>query len=134
LDVIIRGVSPKVYREFKARAAKLGLRLRDALGQAMQSWTGNGSLLTPVVADLNNQAYEKMKPELLKNFNGKHVAIANGELVAVADSLEELGARLRELNICRALGLHVGREETGEAGEWLWGSIALDNVRTTARE
>jgi len=134
LDVIIRGVSPKLYREFKSRAAKLGLKLREALQQAMEIWAGRSSGLASVVLDLNNQSYVKMKPELLKKYYGKHVAIANGELVAVADSLEELGAMLRELNIVRAVGLHVGREESGEAGEWLWGSIALENVGTTTKQ
>jgi len=134
LDVIIRGVSPKAYREFKARAAKLGLRLRDALRQAIQNWAAVDPAVTSVLADPNNETYEKTKPELLKKFYGKHVAIADGKLVAVADSLQELGAKLRELNITRALGLHVGHDEGGEAGEWLWGSIALDNVRTTRRE
>ena len=131
MDVIIRGVSPKAYREFKARAAKLGLRLRDALRQAIESWAARGPAATPVLADTNNETYEKMKAELLKKFYGKHVAIADGKLVAVADSLQELGAKLRELSITRALGLHVGHEESGEAGEWLWGSIVLDDVRTT---
>ncbi len=134
MDVIIRGVSPKVYREFKARAAKLGLRLRDALGQAMGSWAGGGSVSTAALADVDNQAYQRMKPELLKKFRGKHVAIAKGEVVAVADSVEDLGAKMRKLSITRALGLHVGREERSEVGEWLWGSIAPENVRATKRE
>lgn len=134
LDVIIRGVSPRAYREFKARAAKLGLKLRDALRQAIESYAAAGPAVTSVLADPNNETYEKMRPELLKKYYGKHVAIANGKLVAVADSLQELGAMLRELNITRALGLQVGHEQGGEAGEWLWGSIAQDNIRTTRRE
>lgn len=133
LDIIIRGVKPKTYREFKARAAKLGIKLRDALQQAMASWVAQSSTATSVAGDLNNQAYEKMKSNLLKNYYGKHIAIAGGELVAVANSLEQLGTRLRKLNVGKALGLHVGYEEIGETGEWLWGSIALENVRTTTR-
>ena len=38
MDVIIRKVPSKAYREFKGRAARVGMRLGDALKEAMESW------------------------------------------------------------------------------------------------
>jgi phosphoserine phosphatase len=131
LDVIIRDVRSKVYREFKARAAKLGLKLGEALKLAMESWVGAETSTSVVGGSVENETYRKMKAELFRSYHGKHIAIAGGRLVAVSGSLDELARKLRDLGVSRALTVEVGKEESGEGGEWLWGSIALENASTT---
>ena len=126
MDVIIRNVPPKAYRDFKSKAAKAGLRLGDALKQAMEGWGTEmeGTKYPP--HDQNDDAYRRMKTWLQKNYWGKYAAISGGQLVAVTETLEALAAVLRHEGIMRCRTVHVGVEECGEGGEWLMGSWAYD--------
>ena len=131
MDVIIRKVPSKAYRDFKSRAAKAGLRLGDALKQAMEDWGTEieGTKYPP--HDENDDAYRRMKASLQRNYWGKYVAISSGQLVAVAETLEALAAVLRHKRIMRCRTVHVGVDESGEGGEWLWGSIEQEIASTT---
>jgi len=134
LDVIIRNVPSKAYREFKSRAAKAGLRLGDALKQAMEDWGIEIESKKYPPHDENDDAYRRMKASLQRNYWGKYVAISGGQLVAVAETLDGLAAVLRDRRIMRCRTVHVGVEESGEGGEWLWGSIEQEIASaTTAR-
>ena len=134
LDAIIRGVNAKAYREFKARASRLGLRLGEALKLAMESWSAEPVTPSPVAKDVDNEAYRRMRHELIRRYPGKHIAIAAGKLAAVSDSLDELASELRKLKVSRALTVEVEREESGEGGEWLWGSIAQETASGTTSQ
>jgi hypothetical protein len=134
LDVIIRNVPSKAYREFKSRAAKVGLRLGDALKEAMEEWgtESEGAKYPP--HDENDDAYRRMKASLQKDYWGKYVGISGGQLVAVAETLDALGAVLRRKRIMRCRTVHVGVEESGEGGEWLWGSIVQEIASPTTAQ
>jgi hypothetical protein len=131
LDVIIRNVPSKAYREFKARAAKTGLRLGEALKEAMEAWVASWEKNSDVPHDQNDDAFRRMKAALEKKYRGKYIAMAGGQLVAVADTLEQLGAELRRRRISRCRTVRVGFDESGEGGEWLWGSIGQEIVSPT---
>jgi len=93
LDVIIRNVTAKTYREFKARAAKMGLRVGEALRYAMESWISSSGKERGLAVDPNDEAFKRMRVELEKPYHGKHIAIANGQLIAVANTYDELVGR-----------------------------------------
>jgi hypothetical protein len=135
MDVIIRNVPTKAYREFKSRAARTGMKLGDALKQAMDSWApAGGERDASPPHDQNDDAFRIMKPTLQRKYSGKFIAIANGQLVAVADTLDRLAVELRRKRIVRCRTVHLGVEESGEGGEWLWSSIGQEIASTTTAE
>ena len=131
MDVIIRNVPSKAYREFKSRAAKTGLRLGEALKRAMEEWTGDMEGSETLAHDPNDLAFRRMRATLERKYRGKYVALSSGQLVAVADSLEALGAVLRRKKITRSRTAHLCVDEEGEGGEWLWGSIEQEIASAT---
>jgi hypothetical protein len=131
LDVIIRNVPPKAYREFKARAAKLGLRIGEALKEAMETWASSTAGENDILQDRNDDAFRRMRPTLERKYPGKYIAISNGQLAAVADTMERLAADLRRRKIERCRTVHLGVDESGEGGEWLWGSIGQEIASPT---
>ena len=131
MDVIIRKVPPKTYREFKARAAKLGLRIGEALKEAMEAWASSTEEKAGVLQDRNDDAFRRMRPTLERKYHGKYIAIANGQLAAVADTLEQLAAELRRRKIARCRTVHLGVDESGEGGEWFWSSIGQEIASPT---
>ncbi len=131
MDVIIRNVPSKAYREFKARAAKLGLRLGEALKEAMEAWLVSTEEHAGLPHDQNDDAFRRMKPELERKYHGKYIAIANGQLAAVAETLEQLTAELRRKRIARCRTVHLGVDESGEGGVWLWSSIGQEIASPT---
>jgi hypothetical protein len=134
MDVIIRNVPSKAYREFKSRAARTGMRLGDALKHAMESWAASAGEQASPPHDQNDDAFRRMKPILERKYPGKYIAIASGQLVAVADTLERLAVELRRKGIVRCRTVHLGVEESGEGGEWLWGSIGQEIASTTTAQ
>jgi len=122
MDVIIRGMRTRIYREFKAQANKMGLRLSDALQKAIERWLLENSQSSLVMNDPNQLAFAKLASQIESKYHGKYVAMCGGKLY-VAGTLEDLGGQLKEAGIARAVVSHVGADESGEGGEWLWGSI-----------
>jgi len=110
VDVIIRGVDEDLYREFKAEASRRGMKLREALSEAMRLWIRSGE-------GPDDEFYRRIKGELLKKYRGKHVAISRGRIVAVADTFEEMVEALRRAGVKKALTVHVG-EDVEEVREW----------------
>jgi hypothetical protein len=126
LDAIIRNLNAKTYREFKSRAARAGLKVGEALKLAMEAWVASNENAVPL--DSNDQAFKRLRSELQKRYYGKHIAIANAQLAAVADTYERLIAELRRKKIGRCLTVQMGVDETGEGGEWLWSSIGQETA------
>lgn len=96
----IRGVDEKVYREFKAEAVRRGLKIGEAVTEALKTWLDKGKKeegMTEVARKINNAAYRMVKRKLLRDYPGKWIAIADSRLVAVADSLEQLCEENKEI-------------------------------------
>jgi len=79
---------------------------------------------------VNNEAYAKLKEEILRSYTGKYVAIAKGKIVASGDSLSDVcltpkgkvSHRLifkvgEQLPRRVHLGWRVSREETGRTSK-----------------
>lgn len=92
----------------------------------MEAWVASNENAVPL--DSNDQAFKRLRSELQKRYYGKHIAIANAQLAAVADTYERLIAELRRKKIGRCLTVQMGVDETGEGGEWLWSSIGQETA------
>ena len=123
MDVIIRGIKTRLYREFKAQAARMGLRLSEALQKAIERWLIENSPSMLVLNDPNQLAFARLAAVIETKYRGKYVGVYGDDKLLVADKLEDLLSQLKESGITRAVVSHVGFDESEEGGEWLWGSI-----------
>jgi len=127
VDVLVRGIDDEVYTKLKARASELGLKIGEALTEAIRAWLKNSPETDERERERasNIATYRRMKRFLEKNHKGKWVLIARGEVVRLADSLSEiveiskseglsgrpcLVFKIGETMVKRALGLSTGRK------------------------
>jgi hypothetical protein len=127
VDVLVRGIDSEVYAKLKARASELGLNIGEALTEAIKTWMNNSSEKNEREReqDLNVATFRRMRRFLEKNHRGKWVLIAKGEVIKLADSLEEiveakkneglsgrpsLVFKVGETGVRRTLGLNTGRK------------------------
>jgi hypothetical protein len=96
---IIRGHIPeekeRVFR--KLIAEKFGFKkgsLSKGLEEAIDLWIKMNNDIV-----IQNQSYHQVKQELMENYPGKVVVIRGNEVIADADSLDELEQTLIELNM-----------------------------------
>jgi len=127
---VVKGfVSEALEESFRRKAMeKYGYSrgaISKALEKAIEMWL---ELETDETEDerVNNKAYAKLKDEILRDYAGKYVVIAEGKIVASGDSLDDVyiepkgrvSHRLvfkvgEELPRRVHLGWRVSREETG---------------------
>ena len=127
MDVLVRGMDGEIYAKLKARASERGLKIGEALTEAIKVWLKNSSENDENERErnLNIATYRRMKRFLEKNHRGKWVLIARGEVIKVADFLNEiveaskseklterpcLVFKVGETGIKRTLGFNVGRK------------------------
>ena len=100
MGVYIRGVDEKVYREFKAESVRRGLKIGEAVTEVLKTWLNKHRKEEnniDIARKINNAAYRMIKGKLLRDHLGKWIAIADGRLMAVADSLEQLCKENKEI-------------------------------------
>lgn len=100
MGVYIRGVDEKVYREFKAESVRRGLKIGEAVTEALKIWLNKHRKeedSIDIARKINNATYRMIKGKLLRDHLGKWIAIADGRLMAVADSLEQLCKENKEI-------------------------------------
>ncbi|MHA1722058.1 MAG: hypothetical protein ACTSXW_03175 [Candidatus Baldrarchaeia archaeon] len=100
MGVYIRGVDEKVYREFKAESVRRGLKIGEAVTEALKIWLSRHRKEEnniDIARKINNATYRMIKGKLLRDHLGKWIAIADGRLMAVADSLEQLCKENKEI-------------------------------------
>jgi hypothetical protein len=92
VDVLIRGIDEEVYARLKARASERGLKIGEALTEAIKTWLKNSPEKSEreKERDLNIATFRRMRKFLEKNHKGKWVLIAKGEVIRLADSLSEI--------------------------------------------
>jgi hypothetical protein len=88
MSVLIKDVDKELYAQFKAAAVMRGLRLNEALCKAMEYWIKLEQ--TKDKSDdermLNNAAYRRLIPQLLKDHEGEWIVISKGELIGIFNS------------------------------------------------
>jgi len=126
VSLVIRGLDEKTRREIRSEAARRGLRLAQALREAISVWQSQnmaGSVQSE--RDANNAIYESVKEEL-KQHSGKTALIAEGKILGFFDSPKEASAHLRAHapNARHAIITVIGKDKREEL-EWLAGSMNL---------
>jgi len=100
MGVYIRGVDEKVYREFKAESVRRGLKIGEAVTEALKTWLNKHRKEEnniDMARKINNATYRMIKGKLLRDYPRKWIAIADGRLIAVSDSLEQLCKENKEI-------------------------------------
>ena len=127
---VVKGfVSDALEESFRRKAVEKYGYSKGAISKALEKAIGLWLELETDETEeerLNNEAYVKLKDEILRSYTGKYVAIAKGKIVASGDSLTEVchapkgkfSHRLvfkvgEELPRRVHLGWRVSREETG---------------------
>lgn len=85
MSVLIKDIDKELYAKFKASAALHGLRLNDALCEAIKCWIDNNSPKNHEDIDRirNNATYRRLASDLLPDHENEWVLISNGELLGL---------------------------------------------------
>ena len=79
----------KAFEKFGYSKGAISLALREAIHKWLEDEdNAEGEIEKERI--LNNLAYNKLKGKLIKKYEGKYAIIANGKLIGVADSYEEI--------------------------------------------
>lgn len=125
MTLVIKNAEEKLLREFKAEAARRGLSLSEAFEEAVKHWLTSRHREVLSEVDLNNAAYESLESSI-KAHEGQYVVIAEGKLMGVFSSLEEVSGALKKVHppLKHALVVKIGVDDRCLEGlEWLGGSI-----------
>ncbi|MEM3501740.1 MAG: DUF5678 domain-containing protein [Candidatus Bathyarchaeia archaeon] len=97
--VVIKGqISEDLEKNFRRKAMeRYGYSkgsISKALEKAIQLWLEQETDETEQER-INNEAYDRLKNEIFRDYFGKYVAIANGEIVASGESLSDVWLPLK---------------------------------------
>ncbi|MFQ5977007.1 MAG: hypothetical protein ACE5OZ_02605 [Candidatus Heimdallarchaeota archaeon] len=101
MSIHIQDVDPHKFARFKAKAAENGLKIGEALEQAMDEWIGHQEhpLAETSQRLANVIALRRLRRTLETQHKGSWVVIANGDLKLVVPSLPELQATLGDTEL-----------------------------------
>jgi hypothetical protein len=91
INVHLRKVDEKRYRLFKSAAVNRNISLNRAFEEAIGGWVSGTDEISEDQA-LNDITFKKMKKQLVKDFSGKTIVIAEGKFIGAEDSLENAWA------------------------------------------
>lgn len=122
MTLVARNINEELYKQFKAEAIRRGLKVSEALEEAMRLWLQKNMVVNDPEAEKNYKKYNELENELMKKYHGKYVVIAKGKFIGAFDNLEEVSKTLAKINTRHAIVTKMGEEEVIE-GEWWGGSI-----------
>jgi hypothetical protein len=124
MTLVARNIDEKLYKMFKAEVIKRGLKISDALEEAMKLWLLKHASNSDPEAEENYKTYLEIEDKLMKKYRGKYIIIAKGRFIGAYNTLDEISNILRKLNVRHAVVTKIGEEEVVK-GEWWGGSINL---------
>ena len=101
MSVLIKDVDKELYAQFKAAAMMRGLRLNEALCKAMEYWIKLEQTKDKIDDErmLNNAAYRRLIPQLLKDHEGDWIVISKGELIGIFNNRQEAIMAIKTHNL-----------------------------------
>jgi hypothetical protein len=95
--VAVKNVEEKLYRRVKALASLRGKTVGEAVNEALAMWLSQRTRVDfldkwddlEVQARVNNQVFEKVRPELTAKHPGKFAVVTSGRLVGVYQRKED---------------------------------------------
>lgn len=109
----MRGLDEELYRRVKAVAALRGIRLRDAFAEALRLWLSvKPEILASVEelereAELNREAFMKLRGELVREHEGLYAAFAKGRLLGVFPTFEEAAVAVEKAGAKQGIVEHL---------------------------
>ncbi len=88
MPLVIRDADEEIYVRFKAKAALKGLKIGEAISEAMEKWVNEDQLQNPVKAkqQMNNFTYRRIIGDLRRKFSDKWGIISEGDLLGIFDN------------------------------------------------
>lgn len=88
MPLVIRDADEEIYARFKAKAALKGLKIGEAISEAMEKWVNEDKLQNPVKAkqQINNFTYRRIISDLRRKFSDKWGIISEGDLLGIFDN------------------------------------------------
>ncbi|HUY00554.1 MAG TPA: hypothetical protein VMV49_13420 [Candidatus Deferrimicrobium sp.] len=101
MSVLIKDIDKELYAQFKAAAVMRGLRLNEALCKAMEYWIKMEQTKDKNDNErmLNNAAYRRLIPQLIKDHEGEWIVISKGELIGIFKSRLEAIQAIKTHNL-----------------------------------
>lgn len=101
MPIVIKNADELVYSRFKAKAADRGLRIGEAITEAMNTWLERQSQqdLDQIIEERNEAAFRRIFPSLLKHHEGYWGLISNGDLIGVYPTKAECFEAVREKDL-----------------------------------
>ena len=96
-NVVIKAVDEELYRKAKAKAALLGIKIPDAVNEALRGWIQSKQSRESLEELANRSELEGKLPELIRRYEGKYVAVAKGRVMGTYETLEEAFQAMSEL-------------------------------------
>ena len=128
----IRGIDRKLYQRIKAVAVLRGIKVGDALNEAMRIWLSiKPQALAKLEeiekeAEVNRRKYSQIRDELLEKYEGLYIAIANGKLLGVFSSLEEAAKAVEDTGAKHGIVDRLSKEEEVSEVELGWSLVELE--------
>ncbi len=128
--ITVRGVDEDTYRRVKAVAALRGIKVGDAVNEALRLWLSikpealGAFRSIEEEAALNRKAYEELRAELEEKYRGKYVAFARGRLLGVYDTIREAAEAVEKTGAKHGIVKRVG-EEAPRRVELGWSLVEL---------
>ncbi len=101
MSVLIKDIDKELYAKFKASAALHGLRLNDALCEAMKCWIENKKPKNDDDTERmkNNATFRRLAPDLLPDHENEWILISSGELIDIFPDRMSAIKKTYELNL-----------------------------------
>jgi len=98
VPLVIKNADEITYSRFKAKAAEKGLRIGEAITEAMKIWLkqAQSADIDQIMEDRNELAFRRIFPGLLKQYEGKWGIISSSDLVGVYQTRQECYDTIRE--------------------------------------
>lgn len=107
MPIVIKKADELVYSRFKAKAFEKGLRIGEAITEAMDYWLElkNKEDFNQIMENRNEIAFRRIFPNLLNQNEGNWGLISNGDLVDVYKTKFECFDAIKEKNLIQTHNL-----------------------------
>ncbi|MGQ9469614.1 MAG: hypothetical protein ACUVTD_07330 [Nitrososphaerales archaeon] len=96
-NVVVKGVDEELYRRAKAKATLLGLKIPDAINEALKKWLEAEEELPTMEELANRSLLESEFSRLIEEHRGKYAAAAKGRILGVYDTVEEAFQAIKDI-------------------------------------
>ena len=112
--ILIKGVDPKLYAMFKAKAIGNGLKIGEAFEKAIKIWLSEKEPLNErdVQQEHNWRHYRQIKATIKKENKGKWLSITDGEIEFLCENNKDLLEEIKRSNRIDKVRLviNIGKE------------------------